>query len=98
MIRAGVVLGVAVDAVLVVALLVASGHVVASWTLQPGNVAAVTTGAWLIALIVSAAAPALAYGLHRRKAPRGRVIAILWLPTLILATLVVAALVVSPPR
>lgn len=98
MVRAGIVLGLAVDAVLVAALLAVSGPVASSWTLQPANIAGVTTGAWLIALVVCAAAPALAYGLHRRNAPRRRIILILWLPALILATLVVAALVVSPPR
>ncbi|MGE0564592.1 MAG: hypothetical protein AB7O50_08775 [Pseudolabrys sp.] len=98
MYRAGIVLGAAVDLVFVVALLAVTGRVVATWSAGPANVATVVTGAWAVGLIVAASAPALAYGLSRRNAPPARVLSILWLPVLLLATLAVAALIVSPPK
>jgi cytochrome b subunit of formate dehydrogenase len=99
MYRAGIVLGVVIDLVFVVALLAVTGHVVARWhDGSAQNVATVVTGAWLIALLFSAAAPAFAYALHRRNAPPGRIMQILWLPAMLLVTLLFAALIVSPPK
>lgn len=99
MYRAGVVLGVAVDLGFVVALLAVAPRVVAGWSDgTPHHVATVVTGAWAVALIVAASAPALALGLSRRSAPPMRVLSILWLPALLAVTLVVAALIVAPPK
>ena len=98
MYRTGIVLGAAVDLIVVVALLALTGRVVAAWSEGPANVATVITGAWALGLIVAGSAPLLAYGLSRRNAPPARVLSILWLPALLAATLVVASLIVSPPR
>lgn len=98
MFRAGVILGVAVDLILVFFLLLVSGWVVDSWqdTRVPYT-GLIVTGAWLVALLFVAGAPILAYGLHRRGGKRDHILVTLWLPGLALITLCVVGLIISPP-
>jgi hypothetical protein len=97
MIRAGFIFGIAVNLLVVLLLLLAFGWVIDSWhdTRVPYTGVIVTT-AWLVAMLFAAGSPALAYGLHRRNATPGHVLVTLWLPTLLLITLCVVGLIISP--
>lgn len=98
MFRAGIILGVAVDIILVLVLLSVSGWVIDSW--QDKRVpytGLIVTGTWLVALLFVAGAPVLAYGLHRRSGRPGQIMVTLWLPALALITLCVVGLIISPP-
>lgn len=96
MFRALVILGVTADVAISLLLLAVSGWVIDSWsdTRVPGTGMIVTT-AWLIAFSMSAGSPLLAYALHKRKGRR--VLLVLWLPALVLVTITVVGLILSPP-
>jgi hypothetical protein len=98
MVRAGFILGVAVDLLVVLMLLLAFGWVIDSWQdSRVPHTGVIVTAAWLVAMLFAAGSPILAYGLHRRHAKPGHVLVTLWLPTLLLITLCVVRLIVSPP-
>lgn len=87
-----------VDAVFVMLLLAVSGWTIDSWNdTRVPYTGLIVTSFWLLALMFSASAPLLAYALHRRKAKPERIMVTLWLPALILVTLMVAGLIVTPP-
>jgi len=98
MFRTGVILGGALNLFLVLVLLTVSGLVVDSWqdTRVPYT-GLIVTAAWLLAMMLAAGSPVLAYGLHRRNSTPGHVMVTLWLPAFILITICVAGLIVSPP-
>ncbi len=83
MVRAGFILGAAVDLIVVLLLLLAFGWVIDSWhdTRVPYT-GVIVTAAWLVALLFAAGLAVLAYGLRRRHAKPGHVLVTLWLPTL----------------
>jgi hypothetical protein len=98
MVRAGFFFGVAVDLLVVFLLLLAFGWVVDSWQdRRVPNTGVIVTVAWLVAMLLAAGSPVLAYGLHRRQAKSGHVLLALWLPTLLLITLCAVGLIISPP-
>jgi hypothetical protein len=98
MVRAGFILGVAVDLILVLFLILVFGWVIDSWhDTRVAYAGAIVTGAWLVAILFVAGAPILAYGLHRRKAAPAHVLVTLWRPGLLLITLCVVGLMISPP-
>ena len=98
MFRAGVILGVAVDLLVVLMLLLAFGWVIDSWQdRRVPHAGVIVTTAWLVGMLFAAGSPVLAYGLHRHRAKPGHVLVTLWLPTLLLITLCVVGLIISPP-
>ena len=98
MFRAGVILGVVVDVIMVLFLLLGSGWVIDSWQDKRVPYAGpIVTSAWLVALLFVAGAPILAYGLHRRSGKPSHIMVTLWLPAMALITLCVVGLVISPP-
>jgi len=98
MLRAAIVIGVAVDLLVVLVLLLAFGWVMDRWQdRRVPHTGLIVTAAWLAAMMFAAGSPVLAYGLHRRRAKSGPVLAALWLPTQLLIALCVAGLLISPP-
>jgi hypothetical protein len=98
MFRVGIILGVAVDLILAVSLLIVVGWVIDSWQdKRVPYVGLIVTGGWLLAFLFAAGSPLLAYGLRRRNANPGHIMVTLWLPALLLISLCVVGLIISPP-
>lgn len=73
MFRALVIFGTAIDLIIALFLLLVSGWVIDSWHDQRvAFTGMIVTAAWLIAFVMAAGSPLLAYGLRRRKGSDGQ--------------------------
>jgi hypothetical protein len=98
MFRAFLAIGAGIDLLIAVSLLIAFGWILDSWhdPREPWAGPIVTTF-WAIAFVLSAGAPVLAYWLRRGQVAPGRVALALWLPAIVLVTICVVGLILSPP-
>lgn len=98
MFRVFLILGTALDILLALFLLLVFGWVMDSWHDPNGAWVGVTvTTFWLIAFVLSAGAPLLAYWLNRRRSAPGRVALAIWLPALVLIGVTAVGFMISPP-
>jgi hypothetical protein len=98
MTRAFLAIGATVDLIIALFLLIAFGWIIDSWH-DPRDPWAgpIVTSLWLLALVLSAGAPVLAYWLSRRKAAPGRVALAMWMPAVLLVAICVVGMIFSPP-
>src|SRR5262245_28545065 len=97
MFRAFVVLGMAFDILIALFLLVVSGWIIDAWYDPRERWAGpVTTTLWLIAFVMSAGAPILAYRLRRRQAAPGKIVMAAWLPAIVLVGITMLGFLIFP--
>jgi hypothetical protein len=98
MFRAFLVAGAAFDLLIALFLVIVFGWILDSWH-DPRDPWAgpIVTTFWLLAFVLSAGAPVLAYRLSRRQAPPGRVALAVWLPAVVLVAICGVGLILSPP-
>ena len=91
-------IGTAVDFMMAAFLLIVFGWILDSWHDPNGAwVGAIVTASWLVAFVLSAGAPIVAYLLNRRHATPAKVALAVWLPALLLSAICVLGLIFSPP-
>jgi hypothetical protein len=98
MFRAFLAVGATINLMMAVFLVIVFGWVLDSWH-DPRDAWAgpIVTTCWLIAFVLAAGAPILAYGLRRRNAPASRITLAMWGPTVLLVGICVIGLILSPP-
>jgi hypothetical protein len=96
-VRTLLVIGTAIDLLIALFLVIVFGWILDSWHDPDPLAGPIVTGFWLVAFVLSAGAPILAYWLRRRNAAPGKVGLAVWLPALLLITICVIGLILSPP-
>jgi hypothetical protein len=97
MFRAFLILGTAIDVLVALFLLLVFGWVIDSWDDPKGAWVGLTvTGVWLIAFVLSAAAPLVGYRLTRRRSAPARIALVVWLPAVVLIGVTLFGLMLTP--
>jgi hypothetical protein len=96
MYRAFVILGMAFDVLIALFLLIVVGWIVDAWNDRDPWAGPVVTTIWLVALVMSAGAPILAYRLRQRQATPGKVALAVWLPAIVLVAVTMAGFAIFP--
>ena len=95
--RALALIGAAADILIAIFLAIVFGYVLDSWHDPHAWAGPIVTSVWAVAFALSAGAPILAYVLHRRATPAGRVALVAWAPALLLTAITVVGFILSPP-
>jgi hypothetical protein len=98
MFTAFLLIGAAFDLMIALFLLIVVGWILDSWH-DPRDPWAgpIVTSCWLIAFLLSAGAPIVAYRLRRRSAAPGRVALAVWMPAVLLVGVCIVGLMLFPP-
>ena len=98
MIRPLFVIGGAIDLMIAAFLIIVFGWILDSWSDPKGLwVGVIVTACWLVAFLLAAGAPILAYRLNKGHATPARVGLTIWFPVLLLGAICVLGLILSPP-
>jgi len=96
--RVIVVIGVALDLLIVLLLIAVFGWIVDSWHDRDPWAGPVVTTFWTLSILLAAAAPVGAYRFSRRSAPPARIALVVWTPVLVLVGLTLIGFLVFTPN
>lgn len=97
MFRAFLVIGAAIDLLIVLILLIAAGWISDSWHDRNPWAGPIVTTLWFVALALSAGSPSLAFWFRRRGAASHKIALAVWLPAVLLTAICVIGFLISPP-